>query len=500
MFNNIKTATKDTFIYSIGNASTKIIGLILIPLYTDKLTVTEYGVLGTVEITIQVLIVTFGFSLNQALSRWYWDKNYQNRQKSIFYTTIVGVSAGMLLMLLLFLPATNRLSLYLLDSQDYSYVFKLLLISASFQIFSRTITVLMRLQRKPIWFSVTNIFKLIVTLGLTIYFIVGLNKSVEGILEAQIIGFIFFIFINTGFILKNIKPKFEFFVLKKMLRFSFPLVISSLGTIILTVTDRYSVRYINGMENMGIYSLGFKFANVLKIFIINSIFSAVEPLKYKLMDSIGSKRFYSKIMTYTAWVVTFLLLGLALYSKEAIRLLAKNPEYWDAYKIIPILCFAQLFGLLRRNATFGLLIAKETKIISFAMIIINILNIVLNIGLIYYFGIIGAATATLVAQIFFFIFIYHFAQKYYFIPYEMKKIWLMITVATGIVLLSFIMIDGLLPLILRILLKFVLIIGFPFILYLFKFYDSVELSRMKGVWNKWKRPEKWYSNIRNIKV
>src|SRR6056297_2992736 len=130
MFKNIKIATKDTFVYSLGNISTKIIGLVLLPLYTDKLSVAEYGVLGTVEITIQVLIAAFSFSLQQALSRWYWDKRYKDKQKSIFFTTLIATSIGILSMILLLLPFSNKLSLALLDSTEYSYLFKIMLISA----------------------------------------------------------------------------------------------------------------------------------------------------------------------------------------------------------------------------------------------------------------------------------------------------------------------------------------------------------------------------------
>src|SRR6056297_2589370 len=122
MFKNIKIATKDTFIYSLGNISTKIIGLILLPLYTERLTVEEYGVLGTVEITIQILVALFGFSLFQALNRWYWDKGYQNRQKSIYFTTMVSLLGFAIIMVGLFIPFSLKASQILLDSSQYAYL------------------------------------------------------------------------------------------------------------------------------------------------------------------------------------------------------------------------------------------------------------------------------------------------------------------------------------------------------------------------------------------
>ena len=93
MLENLKNALKSTVIYSIGNLSSKLLGLILIPLYTDKLTVSEYGILGMLEITAQIFTAVFGMSLYNAFFRWYWDKDYLGKQKSMFFTILVFVLA-----------------------------------------------------------------------------------------------------------------------------------------------------------------------------------------------------------------------------------------------------------------------------------------------------------------------------------------------------------------------------------------------------------------------
>ncbi|MCF8307722.1 MAG: oligosaccharide flippase family protein [Bacteroidales bacterium] len=499
MLNNIKLATKDTLIYSLGNISTKIIGLILLPIYTKELTVAEYGVLGTVEITIQVLIAIFSFSLQRALSRWYWDKRYRDKQKSIFFTTLVFIAIGILLMLVLLIPFSGSFSQSLLDSGKYTYLFQLLLVSAAFQILSRLILIVVRLQRKALLFSISNIFKLVITLGLTIYFVVGLQRGVEGIIEAQIIGFISLILFNIKFILKNISPVFERIILKEMLLFSYPLAISGVGGVLLTVTDKYAVRFVGGMEDMGLYNLGFKVGNVLKLLFINSVFNAIGPMRYKMMDQPNNKRFYSKLMTYTSFGFVILLLGLSLFSKEAIRVLASNKEYWGAYQIVPILVFAQLFELLRRNANFGLIVEKKTKIISMVMIFVMVLNIGLNIGFIYFFGPIGAAIALLISQAIYFGLIYTYSQRHYFIPYEIRKVFIMILLSAVIVGISYLFLNSM-DIIPRIIIKLLLIAIFPVLLYFFKFYDPVEIDRLKGAWNKWRKPKKWRENLKNIKI
>ncbi|MCK4747413.1 MAG: hypothetical protein KAT15_10270, partial [Bacteroidales bacterium] len=128
MFDNLKKALKTTVIYSIGNLASKLLGLILIPLYTDKLTVSEYGILGMLEITSQIFTAFLGMSLYNAFFRWYWDKQFLGKQKSMFFTIIVFVLSTSLLLNVLFLPLHSQISNLIVNSPDYGYLIMLILL------------------------------------------------------------------------------------------------------------------------------------------------------------------------------------------------------------------------------------------------------------------------------------------------------------------------------------------------------------------------------------
>ena len=74
MLSFVKSAAKNSLIYGLGNVSTKVVGFILLPLYTSHLSVREYGILGLLEVSSQVIVSVFGLSLTYAFFRWYWDK------------------------------------------------------------------------------------------------------------------------------------------------------------------------------------------------------------------------------------------------------------------------------------------------------------------------------------------------------------------------------------------------------------------------------------------
>jgi O-antigen/teichoic acid export membrane protein len=172
-------------------------------------------------------------------------------------------------------------------------------------------------------------------------------------------------------------------------------------------------------------------------------------------------------------------MALSFFSKEILHFISLRPEYWLAYKIIPILSFAALFMMLRDSMIRALNIVKKTRVISLTFIVVSILNVLLNFILISLFQTTGASIAFLLTQIISFSGLYYFAQKYYPIKYETKKIFLMLLLAICSTAVAFML--NPLPLILSIALKLLILSAFPVILYFFNFYEPIELQRIREI-------------------
>jgi O-antigen/teichoic acid export membrane protein len=141
------------------------------------------------------------------------------------------------------------------------------------------------------------------------------------------------------------------------------------------------------------------------------------------------------------------------------------------------------------SQSIGLLITKKTAVIAITMVISTILNIILNIALIPSLNIYGAALATTISQFFFFIVIYRYSQKHYPIPYEIRRIGVMILVFVCLAGVSLLTSD--LGLIFRLPLKVILIGSFPVILLYLNYYEDIETTRIKQLWNKLITPSEW---------
>jgi O-antigen/teichoic acid export membrane protein len=355
---------------------------------------------------------------------------------------------------------------------------------------------LLRLQEKPWLFTFANIMQLVFSLTVTVYFISYRHAGIEGIYYGQIVGSIAFASVLIRYTLRNVKFRFEAALLKEIIIYCFPLFLSGVALVMLNVTDRYSLKVLGNMADVGLYSYGFKLANTLNVFLITSINFAIQPMIYRMMNAPDNKRFYAKLMTYYTFGTMLFALGMMVFGMEITKLFAKRVEYFDAWYIFPFIIYSIVFGMMKDVATTGLSISKKTKVIAVTVIITAVLNLILNNVLIRLFGNQGAALSKMLSMIVFFWLTLHYAQKVYPIPYEMKRIILLLIVAAGLYGLSVIFNSwSLIP---RLFIKSLILASFPFVLYLFRFYEPVELERIRGGWVKWSNPAEFRENIHRL--
>jgi len=189
-------------------------------------------------------------------------------------------------------------------------------------------------------------------------------------------------------------------------------------------------------------------------------------------------------------------LAMMVFGMEITKLFAKRVEYFDAWYIFPFIIYSIVFGMMKDVATTGLSLSKKTKVIAVTVIITAVLNLVLNNILIRMMGNQGAALSKMLSMMVFFALTLYYAQRVYPIPYEMKRITIMLLTAGGLYGISmFFNSWGLAP---RLVTKTLLIISFPFVLYFFKFYETIELNMIRGGWNKWSKPSEFRENIRRL--
>lgn len=480
-------------IYGLGTLSTKLAGFVLIPLYTRSFSVAQFGILGLLEVSAAVVISFFGFSLYSGFFRWYWDKSAELKKESLFFTVTIFQIGVAVFAYFAALPFLKNFSVLILNSPDYSYLLRLMLISSLLQIVLLMPNTLLRLQEKPWLFTFANLLQLVFNLSVTVYCIVYQHTGIEGIYYGQIGGSLAFATVLIRYSFRNMKFNFETDMLRDILVYCFPLFMSGVALVMLNVTDRYSIKVLGNMADVGLYSYGFKLANVLNVFLITSVNYAIQPMIYRMMNDADNKRFYARLLTYYTYGTMIFGLAMMVFGMEITRFFAKRVEYYDAWYIFPFIIYSIVFGMMKDVATTGLSISKKTKIIAATVIITAVLNLILNIVLIRLYGNQGAALSKMLSMFVFFALTFYFAQKIYPIPYEMKRIAIMLLTAAGLYGIS--LLFNLWSVVPRLAAKSVLIVVFPFALYLLGFYENTELNNIRSAWQKWRHPSEFITNV-----
>lgn len=499
MLNPIRQSIKGSVIYGLGNIAVKVVGFLLIPLYTDPryFSVEDFGIIAVLDISGLILISLMASGLPQSMMRWYWDKDYSSDRKGIFFMSLSIQILISLLFCTLLIPASRPLSRAVFDTDIMSDAIKLLVLSSALQAINNLINSLMRVQARAALFSASNLLKLITVLGLTIYFITVRGMGIKGIYLAQVIGNLLFVVFLSAYTIRNCKPFFNRALMASMSRFGFPLMMANLATAVLTAVDRYALNSMALLKFVAIYTMAYKIASVLKLVIVDSIKMALTPLALKKMNTTDNHLFYKKSMLYSSYVLMLGIITISLFSYEILKIIAKSASFWSAWMVVPILALSVFFVNMRETTSYGLLIKRNSKVIGINVVIATVLNIVLNILLIPVWNVFGTAIATLLTQIVYWQLNYHFSQKEYFIPYELRKITMMFVTGT---ILSFAgLVLNEINLVPRLLLKLLCIAVFPLILYLLNFYEQAELQALKGLVRKWSDIRKLGENLRSLR-
>ena len=479
MLKDIQKLVKHTAVYSLGSISTKVVGFVLLPLYTKHMTIDEYGVLGLLETTIQIAVVSLQLGLHSAFLRWYAIEQDEERKRSILFSTFSALFGVLLMFNLLSSFIVKDLSVLFFDRPDLSGYFILSFAIASLDILNILNLNLLRIEGKALRYSILNIVRVIIVLSFTVFFVASKGLGVLGILYGQLIGSFVLFLLNMPYFLRHVNFKFDLIIIREMFHFGLPLIAPSLCGVLLTKGNRYILKYYCDYKEIGLYTLGDKLSSTINILLIQPFTLGYLPTTYRKFGEERNERFYSKVLTYLCFALCLAVVALSAFSKEIIETFARNKEYWGAYTVVPVIAAGYVFHGIRYVLSLGMYLTKKTRLLAVAVIIATVLNIALNFLLIPSYKIMGAAVATGVSFFILAVQCYYISNRYYKIPYEIPKLAIMFLVTLGLISIG-VLIDRSDTNNLW-LVKFLLPLSFPFILYLTKFYEPIEIKTLRGM-------------------
>jgi len=432
MSKDIRKTIGHTGIYTFGNIVRNMVSFIMLPIYTRYLTPEDYGTLELLSMIIDFAGILVGLRIGEAIFRFYAQYDDARDKKRVISTAmyLVGIlnAIGVVCILLFSKP----LSTLIFGSEAYVGYIVPFTFTLLFQAFNEIPLMYIRAQQRPWLFVTISILKLSLQLGLNIYFVVFRSMHVEGvIISALLSGGLMGMFLMV-YTFSHVGVGFAKDISKKLVSFSFPLMMASILSFYLTFGDRYFLRVFSSLTEVGIYSLGYKFGFLLLYFTWHPFANIWDVQKYEIFRKPDAKIVYQRLFFLISCVMIFFSLGVSVYIKDILTIMS-DPSFHRAYQIVPIILLAYLIQGWTSFCNLGILIKGKTLDITYATLFSVVVITIGYTALIPLFGSHGAAWATLIGTSARFFWVYFKANRHY----DMELRWAKVLYTLGLAACTF---------------------------------------------------------------
>ncbi len=402
---------KNTIIYAIGNFGSKILGYIMVLVYSYYLHSDELGYYDLILTTISMIQPIVLLQINDSIYRFMID--ISESSKKTVATAFRFVISIVILSLIIFIPIALL--------SKIRYTLYIIIYYVSLMIFTCIQEAVRGYSRIKLYASFG-----IINSGITLVFefigLIVLHQGVETLLISKSIANIVCIciaIINTPIISDFFSSKFDLRLFKKILLYSMPLVPNVVCWWIMNSSDRYIIRYFIGTSANGIYAISNKFPTILTA--ITSVFYlAWQESAIKEYTSHNRDQFFSKIFNQYFRILFTLCAVLIPITRIIVELLVAV-EYKTSWYYTSPLYIAVAFSALCSYLGIGYQISKETIKSFYTTVISATINIVTNLSLVHTIGLHAASISTLIAYFALFILRIFHSKCYYNITYNVKE-------------------------------------------------------------------------------
>jgi len=435
--NPIKQLAGQTAIYGLSSIIGRVIGYLLIPLYTRVFIPSEYGISNELYAYSSLLLVILTYGLETAFFRFSQSEKDRSRVYSTALISILISTAFFLVIAFLMAKPVADLIRY---PNHIEYIIWFALI-VSMDALTAIPFAHLRVTNKAKRFATLKLINIFFNIGLNIFFILLCPYFLKKGLFMGTINLIYNKNIGVGYIFISnliasaltivmllpeylgIKYLFDRALWKRMMTYALPLLIVGFAGIINETMDRIFLKFLLpkdiAMAKVGIYGACYKISLIMTIFIQAFRFAA-DPFFFAKAKEENAKQIYADVMKYFVIICTFIFLVVMLYI-DYVKHFVGN-KYYEGLPIVPILLLANMCLGIYYNLSIWYKLTDKTGFGAYISIIGAIITTILNVWWIPIIGYMGSAWATLICYASMMILSFIYGQKHYHVNYNLKKL------------------------------------------------------------------------------
>jgi O-antigen/teichoic acid export membrane protein len=417
----LSVLVKDSTVYMAGEALTRVIGFILIPIFTRVFIPADYGVIDLITIFISVIAVLLIMGMDSAVARFYYDDPEDDHEIKVIFSTgflwEIGTSLAICLSLIML---SGKISTLVLKDNSYRLYVLLAICSIPFIVWRQFFANLLKWKREKYRYLILAISEVIIRPSLKIYLVVFLHRGITGVFVANLISYMAIFLLGLVITYKNYSLKFSYPLLKKLLSYGLPYAIIGVSMQVMVISDKYFLNYYTSLRDVGLYTVGQRMASIASLLVVG-FQTAWGPFALYVHKDRNAKRIYSKVFEYYIILTSVMFAFLTIFSREIILLLSTR-EYAGGADVMGILTFNVVLNGVYALYCIGVGITKKSYYSGIAVISGMLANLILNFLLVPRFTMRGAAVATVLANLVSVILIRTFSQRVYHVNYRMSRI------------------------------------------------------------------------------
>lgn len=421
---NLKSLAKDTAIYGMSSIIGRFLNYLLVPLYTARISAASggYGVITNMYAYTALLLVILTYGMETTFFR-YANKTDEDPKK-VYSTVLIMVATTSLVFVALVFAFLQPLSNFMGYANHPSYVW-VMFVTVAIDAFQCIPFAYLRYKKRPIKFAALKLLFIVlnITMNLVYYlFIKGTEVGYAFYINLVCTGSITFCFWKE---LKGFAGGFDKALMKRMLVYSWPILVLGIAGILNQTADKilfpYVYKGVDAHAQLGIYGAASKVAMIMAM-ITQAFRYAYEPFVFGKAKDKDNRSTYASAMKY--FVVFTLLAFLCVVGYMDVLRHIIGHDYWPGLKVVPIVMAAEIMMGVYFNLSFWYKLIDKTIWGAYFSGVGCAVLIAINVIFVPRFGYMACAWAGFAGYGTAMVLSYVVGQKKYPINYPVKSILL----------------------------------------------------------------------------
>jgi len=385
-------------VYGLSQVLSRLASFLLLPIYTSYLRPADYGVIAILDLVSGIFAIMIGAGMGAAVTRYYFEAQDEKGRSQVWWTGLTFVlftGTAFLFPMMFYRDALADVTLGN-NIKEGAFFYTLILLNMWLNIVGKVLDTYLRVRKWSGTSVCVNLFRLVLNMGLNIFFLAAWDLGVTGILVGNLItGGVGTLILVVIFLKNQESYSFDFILLGKLWRFGGPLILVSLLSSLMHQVDRYLLRLFLDMDQVGVYSVAYTIGQGVNTLFLLPFHMIWSVLMFEVAKQPNAKQIYVQVFQYFVYALALVMLGVSLVAKDLFALMVA-PEYIEGAALIPIVCLAYLLFSLHSHFQVPVLLAKRTVTLLPVVSVAVLTNLAANFLLIPSFGSVGAAWASVI--------------------------------------------------------------------------------------------------------